>query len=696
MRFLTLLGMTALLGATACSSDDSDSGSASTDHATFSDGARAQVGSDGSVSLSVDGRTVLSLTGGVRLARYEETSTSLLGMWSFVRDAEETVLVNHFDGGTKSGDSFVAKLSGDGGAKATVTISPLRAGASLVRIEASGYEGVRSIALPFACDAEASFYGFGEQYNGIDQRGEALSLFVSEQGIGRDGPEDLATIAGNAHTTYYPMPYFLDARGFGALLRTGARVLADVCKTDESVAWLEAESAAPLELVVLHGPTPLDVIRELGDETGRPAPLPDWAFSPWIAVQGGKDAVLAEADALAAAQVPVGALWVQDWTGARTNAGGGYGVQYRWVADETLYPDLAGMIDDLHGRGLKFLGYANPFVMPKLDHFAAMDSQGLLIQDDSGATYLHASPAGDASHPDLTKPEARAYVKSYLAKMVNDLGMDGWMADFGEWVPIDTVPSDGSDAMAAHQRYPIEWHRLSREVMEEQRPGGDFAFITRSGWTGDTGATQITWAGDQECTWSTTDGLPTVVPALLNLGLAAQPYVSHDVAGFSGGPSSKELFLRWAELGAFTPIFRTHEGNMRDQNWAWDKDAETTAHFARMARIHQALAPDFKALAADAQTSSAPILRALMLVFPDDPGSRGVSDELMIGDALLVAPVLTEGATSRSVYLPPGTWFDVWTGQSVDGGQTLNADAPIGKPPVYSFGEDRSDLRAIQ
>ncbi len=232
MRFLTLLGIATLLAATACSSDDDGGGGSGTDHATFSDGARADVGSDGSIAISVDGKTVLSLAGGIRLARYDETSTSLLGMWSFVRDGEESVTLNHFESGKKSGDSFVATLTGDGGAKAKVTISPLREGASLVRIEASGYDGLRSIALPFACDPEASFYGFGEQYNAVDQRGEAFPLFVSEQGIGREGPAGTASIAGNAHTTYYPMPYFVDARGFGALLRTGARVLADVCQTD--------------------------------------------------------------------------------------------------------------------------------------------------------------------------------------------------------------------------------------------------------------------------------------------------------------------------------------------------------------------------------------------------------------------------------------------------------------------------------
>ncbi len=121
---------------------------------------------------------------------------------------------------------------------------------------------------------------------------------------------------------------------------------------------------------------------------------------------------------------------------------------------------------------------------------------------------------------------------------------------------------------------------------------------------------------------------------------------------------------------------------------------ETTDHFRRFVRIHDALSSDFQELANDAQSTSAPILRHLMLVFPDDPDTYPISDQFMIGEDLLVAPVLHEGATSREVYLPLGTWFDVWTGDAIDGGQTIEADAPIGSPPVFSRGEDRTDLRA--
>ena len=130
-------------------------------------------------------------------------------------------------------------------------------------------------------------------------------------------------------------------------------------------------------------------------------------------------------------------------------------------------------------------------------------------------------------------------------------------------------------------------------------------------------------------------------------------------------------------------------------NWSWNRDAETTAHFGRFARIHEALAPELRALADEAATTSAPIVRHLAYEFPDDVPSRAVHDEYLLGSALLVAPVIEEGALTRSVYLPPGRWFHVWTGTAYDGGTTVTVDAPLGSPPVFSLGADRVDLRAI-
>ena len=186
------------------------------------------------------------------------------------------------------------------------------------------------------------------------------------------------------------------------------------------------------------------------------------------------------------------------------------------------------------------------------------------------------------------------------------------------------------------------------------------------------------------------------MPAILNLGLSAVPLTTHDIAGYSGGPSTRELYMRWTELGALTTFMRTHEGLQALANWSWNTDAETLAHFRRFARVHEALAPELVALAEEASRTSLPPMRHLAMVFPDDVASRAISDEYMLGDTLLVAPVIAEGATTREVYLPPGTWFHVWTGTTHEGGGTITIDAPLGSPPLFSLGIDRPELRAIE
>lgn len=223
----------------------------------------------------------------------------------------------------------------------------------------------------------------------------------------------------------------------------------------------------------------------------------------------------------------------------------------------------------------------------------------------------------------------------------------------------------------------------------------DYAIFSRSGWLSSQGRAQIVWIGDQEADFDVRDGLPTVVPAMVNLGLSGVPFVTHDISGYSGGPSTEELFQRWTELGAFTPVMRTHEGLQALANWSWDADEATTAHFRRFARIHEALVPEIAAAAEVAAATSLPIVRHLVLSFPDDVAVVGIDDEYMFGDTLLVAPVTEEGATRRDVYLPAGQWFHVFTGESFEGGRTVSVDAPIGTPPVFSLGSDRPELRAL-
>ena len=719
-RLLCFAGAAALSLATSCGNDDvddagtadvagdtaGDSGGADTTDDAGADVVEAEPilvpNGDGDLELTIDGEVKYALPAGIgaRILNYVETSTeSVAGIWEFTRRNETEVATTWSEATVVDGVTTVA-MTGTGVSGTLSAWADDRTNATRFRFEWEG-EG-ESAAIPFRCDDDASFLGWGEQYNRTDQRGAALEIFLQEQGLGRTGGP-LRGITGDEYTTYFPQPYWVDIRGFGVLFETNYRTLVDLCATDEDVAWIEETSGGPVEWVVFHGPEMPDVITQLGDVVGRPIQPPDWAFGgPWISIQGGQDVVTDEVARIQELEIPIAAVWSQDWTGLRLNFDGGFGVEYRWAIGDDLYPDLATMVSDLHDDGIRFLGYANPFVDAELDDFFPdMDEQGLLIKEESGESLIFAAPNGQSSLPDFTNDATREFVRNALIAMVEDYGMDGWMSDFGEALPFDSVLSDGSDAEAYHNVFPVDWHRTVREALDTVRPDGDYVTIARSGWTGVQRYAMIHWAGDQEVSWSETDGLPTVLPALINMGLSGQPFVTFDVGGFFGSASDFELYIRWTEMGAFAPIMRTHETNRRNENWNWhgphgEEDEETISHFRRLSRVHVALQPELVALAEEAATTGMPMVRHLALHYPDDPAVRDLFDQYLLGPDLLVAPIQEEGATSRDVYLPEGAWFHIWSGDEYQGGQTVSVDSEIGYPPVFSRGADRDDLRSIE
>ncbi|MBK8593390.1 MAG: hypothetical protein IPN77_30600 [Sandaracinaceae bacterium] len=406
-----------------------------------------------------------------------------------------------------------------------------------------------------SCDEDATFLGFGAQYNATDQRGEAFDLFVEEQGIGRTGGLPLM---GNAHSTYFPVPYWLDARGFGVAHRDRGRVSGGhVCADDmESDARGSAQHAGGRP-----GAAARTRARATSSAVGRPLDRsrspPAWGFGPWLGIRGARTTCWPGADAAEAAQVPPTALWAGGLDGKRefVTSGEDVGVQYRWTADDVLYPDLAGMIETLHGRGIRFLGYANPFVQldpPRSDHAADAIEAGHWSPSIPTEALRVSRRRPRAARSPGPPPTGHGRVHQRLPAHDDHHLRHGWTAGWrtsASGAHIDAVLSTGRDPMLAHNTFPTEWHQLSREVFEEERPDGDWAVFTRSGWAGEQGVAQIVWIGDQEADFLPSDGLPTVVPAMINLGLTGMPFVTRDIAGFSGGPSTKELWLRWCEAG---------------------------------------------------------------------------------------------------------------------------------------------------
>jgi alpha-glucosidase (family GH31 glycosyl hydrolase) len=592
----------------------------------------------------------------------------------------------------------------DGGEGELRAEEPGREGALRLRISRTG---ANRASLAFACRPDEHFLGFGAQAYDVDHRGQTVPLWVSEQGIGKY-PDDEDRVdwylSGTRHSSYFPVPFFLSSRGYGLEVDTSRRVVVALCSERQEVARVEAWDGV-LSLVLDDGPRPLDVIARRSARRGRPPAPPAFAFAPWNDAVKGAAEVRRVAKLIRDNRVPASVIWTEDWAGG-VQSGNNYNLTYNLVPDRTLYPDIEAMIGELHASGFKFLGYFNTFVERDSKQFAEARDRGFLVKRKDGTPYLfdgvRFSPTGLV---DLSNPAARAWMEAAMVAAI-DLGIDGWMADFAEWMPVDALLTEPmptpsgptTDAEAWHNLYPVEWQRLNERVFDARSADGvERLSFVRSGWLGSESTRhQVVWAGDQSTDFDRGDGLPSVIPIGLGLGVVGLPYYGSDVAGYFSGLrtpfATRELFFRWTALGALTPLMRTHHGVASGKNWRFDEDADTLAHWARWARLHTRLYPLWEALSREAVSTGAPLMRAVALEFPEEEATWPLTDQYLLGASLLVAPVVTQGATSRAVYLPAGRWLRAFDDDRdpaprsapLDGPRTVTVDAPLTEAPVFA------------
>jgi sulfoquinovosidase len=543
--------------------------------------------------------------------------------------------------------------------------------------------------------------GFGERFNGVDQRGWHLETWTEEGAFGLgEEVSPLLTRLGVAFNpypkgpafSYKPVPWFFSSRGYGVYIQTFAPCFFDVGASERDTLRFEI-MAREAEMYVVYGPEPRQLVEHLVDLTnGRPRGLPDWALAPWLDAVGGEPRLRKVMQAARDNDIPCAPIWSEDWGGMRPRPFG----DSKWSYDSIFpvlrkpctesYPDLEGLIDDLHADGFKFLTYYYPYVNEVDEDYDFAHSRGYFLKSpETGDTRRIRLFLDWAAQVDLTNPEARAWYKEELRRGLR-LGFDGWMADFGEYTPVDVVTHEGEDGVAHHNRYPLLWAELNREVFEEERPDGDFVFFSRSGSPGQQRFTPVFWTGDSDTTFERWDGMASNPRGLITAGLSGFPVWTVDVGGYMSIATrarDPEVLARWTELGAFLAVMRTHHGTHLRRNVQFDHSPETLAHFATYARFHTALFPLRKALLNEAEAHGWPVARPLLFEYPADPMAWVTEDEWLLGP-LLVAPVVERRARGRRVYLPTGvSWIDLWTGNRHAGGSHVEASAPVGRIPLY-------------
>ena len=547
------------------------------------------------------------------------------------------------------------------------------------------------IALRFHAEAGETVWGGGEQMSYFALNARRFPMWTSEPGVGRDKSTaltkamDASGMAGGDYwTTNYPQPTFLTSRWLAIHLDAACYSVLDF--TDRTAHCVEVWSnTARFELFAEAGPD--ELVGALSARFGRQPPLPDWAISG--AIVGLKDGANSfdRLENFITAGAAVSGLWCEDWVGIRETSFGRR-LFWDWRRDRQRYPDLPERIADLNARGIRYLAYANPYLANDGILYEEARAGGhFALRQDSDDVYLVDFGEFDCGVLDFTQEKTRDwFAEKVLGREMLDIGIDGWMADFGEYLPTDVRLADGSDPMEAHNRWPVLWAQVNAQALASRGKTGDAVFFMRAGFSGVQASCPLLWAGDQSVDFTRHDGIGTVITAALSAGLVGNAYSHSDCGGYTslhGNVRTVELMQRWCELAAFAPVMRSHEGNRPDDNLQYDSSPELLDCFARWSRVHAHLAPYVRHLCDEAGRLGLPAQRPLFLHYPAQTELRTVQDQFLYGADMIVAPVIVQGAAARAVILPGDLpWRHALSGAEYAPGPHEVA-APIGLPPVF-------------
>ena len=496
-----------------------------------------------------------------------------------------------------------------------------------------GSDNARRINPVFTLTADEMIFGCGESATGLNKAGQKVNLFVTDP----QGPE--------TDQMYKPIPFFMSNRGYGMFMHTSAPVTCDFGATYIGLnkMFMGDEN---LDLFVFFG-EPKDLLDEYTDLVGKPGMPPLWSFGTWMSrityfseKEGYDVAANIRKNKYPCDVIHFDTGWFDvDW-------------QCDYKFSENRFQNPQQMLKDLRSQGFHVCLWQLPYFTPKNRYFSELIEKDMYVKNGNGEL-----PYEDVVL-DFSNPETVKWYQDKLAGLLN-IGVSAIKVDFGEAAPLNGIYASGKSGWYEHNLYPVRYDMAVSEITKKLH--NENIMWARAAWAGSQ-RYPLHWGGDAA---TTNTGLLGTLRAGLSFGLSGFSFWSHDMGGFVKS-TPEDLYCRWIPFGFLTSHTRAH-GAPPTEPWLYDSKRVQDV-FRKSAEMKYRLMPYVYAQAKECTEKGLPMLRALFVEFPDDPGAWKVDDEYLFGSQILVAPLLEFGMTGRTVYLPEGKWIDYQTEKVYEGG----------------------------
>ena len=493
-------------------------------------------------------------------------------------------------------------------------------------------------------DVGECVYGLGERFGAYVKNGQTVDMWNADGGTASE-------------LAYKNVPFYMTNRGYGILVEDTSDVSFEVASEKVERVQFSVEGET-LVYDVIYGGTPKGILDVYTALTGRPALLPAWSFGLWLSTSFTTDydekTATSFIDGMAERNIPLSVFhfdcyWMKGYNWC----------DFEW--DPDTFPDPVGMLKRYHDKGLRLCCWINPYIAQASPLFQEGMAQGYLMKTTNGDVWQTDMWQAGMAILDVTNPAAREWYCSCLRRLL-DMGIDCFKTDFGERIPVrDIAYFDGSDPLHMHNYYTFLYNKMVFDLLREVRGEGEAILFARSATAGGQ-QFPVHWGGDNSASYIS---MAETLRAGLSMSHSGFGFWSHDISGFES-TAPADVYKRWCQFGLLSSHSRLHGSSSYRVPWLFDEESCDVVR--KFASLKCRLMPYLYAAAVEAHEHGTPMMRPMLLEFPDDPACDTLDRQYMLGESLLVAPIFREDGRVQ-YYLPEGVWTSLLSGAEAEGGR---------------------------